>query len=261
MLAKKPRFVAYYRVSDEKTQGRSGLGIEAQQDDVRQFVRARGGEIIAPEFKEVETGKNNDRPELAKAIMRCRKTGATLLVAKLDRLSRDAGFLMTLRSSGIELAAANMPEANTLMFMVMAGMAQQEREYISERTKAALKAAKARRTAIWAEAQANYYPPPVRLLGGHRANAADIREYQAQGAQASAAKALDTAEFHRDDIEPLVREGLSLRGIAAALNDAGILSPRSKSLHDARKLTAENKKAWSAQGVKNVIDRLGIERA
>jgi DNA invertase Pin-like site-specific DNA recombinase len=231
MMAKKPKFVAYFRVSDLKTQGRSGLGIEAQQADVRQFVRARGGEIIAPEYVEIETGKNNDRPQLAKAITRCRKTGATLLVSKLDRLSRDAGFLMTLRNSGVELAAANMPEANTLMFMVMAGMAQQEREYISERTKAALKAAKARGT----------------KLGGHRANAADIAQYQAQGVQANVAKAQDRAEFHRDDIEPLVREGLSLRAIAVQINAAGILSPRGG--------------AWSAQGVKNVIDRLGIDRA
>jgi DNA invertase Pin-like site-specific DNA recombinase len=138
------------------------LGLEAQQEAVHQFVRTRGGEIIAPEYIEVETGKNNDRPELAKALARCRKPGACLLVAKLDRLSRDAGFLMTLRNSGVEVAAADMPEANTLMFMVMAGMAQQEREYISARTKAGLAAAKARGT----------------KLGGYRESAVDIRKYQ-----------------------------------------------------------------------------------
>lgn len=230
MMAKKPKFVAYFRVSDEKTQGRSGLGIAGQKTDVENFVRSRGGEIIAS-FTEVESGKNNDRKELAKAIMRCRKTGACLLASKIDRLSRDAGFLMTLRGSGIELAAANMPEANTIMFMVMAGMAQQEREYISERTKAALKAAKERGT----------------KLGGFRENAPDIRAYYKQGVLANRAKAEETAEFHRDDIEPLVREGLSLRAIAAALNEASIQSPR--------------KKAWSAQGVANVIERLGIDRA
>lgn len=245
MMTKKPKYVAYFRVSDEKTQGRSMLGIEAQQEDVRQFVKARGGEIIAPEYVEVETGKKNDRPELAKAIMRCRKTGACLLVAKLDRLSRDAGFLMTLRNSGLELAAANMPEANTLMFMVMAGMAQQEREYISERTKAALKAAKARGT----------------KLGGPRQNAPDIWAYHKDGVRANRAKADATAEFLRDDIEPLARSALSLRAIAAALNESGILTPQSKSLYDAGKLTAESKKAWSPQGVANAINRLGIVRA
>jgi DNA invertase Pin-like site-specific DNA recombinase len=244
MMARKPKFVAYFRVSDEKTQGRSGLGIAGQKDDVGNFVRGRGGEIIAS-FTEIESGKNNDRAELAKAILRCRKTGACLLVAKLDRLSRDAGFLMSLRSSGVELAAANMPEANTIMFMVMAGMAQQEREYISERTKTALKAAKDRGT----------------KLGGFRENAPDIRAYYKQGVLANRAKAQDTAEFLRDDIEPLARTALSLRAIAAALNDAGILTPRSKSLYDAGNLTPENKKAWSAQGVANVIERLGIDRA
>jgi DNA invertase Pin-like site-specific DNA recombinase len=120
-----------------------------------------------------------------------------------------------------------------------------ERETISKRTKDALLAAKARGT----------------KLGGFRAKAPDIRRWQAQGVQASATRAQDTAEFHRDDIEPLVREGLSLRRIAAALNDAGILSPRSKALNDARKLTPENKKAWSAQGVANVVARLRIDRA
>lgn len=244
MMARKPKFVAYFRVSDEKTQGRSGLGIEAQQDDVRNFVKGRGGEIIAS-FTEVESGKNNDREELAKAILRCRKTGACLLVAKLDRLSRDAGFLMSLRNGGVELAAANMPEANTIMFMVMAGMAQQEREYISERTKAALKAAKARGT----------------TLGGFRENAPDIRLYYKDGIRANRDKADERAEFLRDDIEPLVRSGLSLRAIAAALNEAGILSPQSKTLYDAGLLTPDNKRAWGAQGVANIINRLKIDRA
>lgn len=244
MMASKPKFVAYYRVSDEKTQGRSGLGIEAQQEDVRNFVKGRGGEITAS-FTEIESGRNNNREELAKAILRCRKTGACLLVAKLDRLSRDAGFLMSLRNGGVELAAANMPEANTIMFMVMAGMAQQEREYISERTKAALKAAKARGT----------------KLGGFRANAPDIRLYYKDGIRANRTKADEMAEFLRDDIEPLVREGLSLRAIAAALNEAGILSPQSKALYDAGLLTTENKKAWGAQGVANVVSRLKIDRA
>ena len=228
-MEKKPRFVAYCRVSTAR-QGRSGLGLEAQQDAVRQFVTARRGEIIAPEYIEVESGKDNDRPELAKALLRCRKTGACLLVAKLDRLSRDAGFLMTLRNSGVELAAADMPEANTLMFMVMAGMAQQEREYISARTKAGLAIAKAR----------------GQKLGGRRKNAADIRLYQAQGVQAVRTKALKGAELIRDDVELLAESKLSLRAIASRLNEAGILSPQ--------------RKTWSAQGVANIMTRLGINR-
>src|SRR4051794_18406747 len=128
------KFVAYLRVSTAK-QGRSGLGLEAQQSAVRQFVAGRGGKIIAPEYVEVETGKRNDRPELEKALKRCRLTGATLVVAKLDRLSRNAAFLMTLRDSGVDFVAADLPEANTMTVGVMAVVAQHEREAISHRTK------------------------------------------------------------------------------------------------------------------------------
>ena len=95
------KFVAYLRVSTAR-QVRSGLGLEAQREAVQRFVAGRGGWIIAPEFVEIESGKRNDRPELAKAIKRCRLTGATLVVAKLDRLSRNAAFLMTLRDSDVE---------------------------------------------------------------------------------------------------------------------------------------------------------------
>lgn len=224
-----PRFIAYCRVSTTR-QGRSGLGLEAQQKAVRQFVSSKGGEIIAPEYIEVETGKSNTRPELAKALLRCRKTGACLLVAKLDRLSRDAGFLMTLRNGGVDLAAADMPEANTLMFMVMAGMAQQEREYISARTKAGLAIAKARGS----------------KLGGFRKDAADISKYQAQGVEANRLRAQRHSELVREDVESLAASGLSLRRIASHLNKAGILSPRQQ--------------AWSAQAVSNTISRLKISR-
>lgn len=245
MMTKRPKFIAYYRVSDAKTQGKSGLGIAGQKADVQSFVHSRGGEIIGPEYTEVETGKDNQRPELAKAINRCRKTGATLLVAKLDRLSRDAGFLMTLRNSGgIEIAAANMPEANTIMFMVMAGMAQQEREYIAERTVRALAEAKKRGT----------------KLGGFRANAPDISQFHKQGVIANKKRADEEAEFVREDIEPLVQKKLALRVIAKMLSDAGVLTPHDQVLRKAFKFDETNRKPWSAQGVKNVIKRLGIER-
>src|SRR5262250_108087 len=135
------RFVAYLRVSTAR-QGKSGLGLEAQRETVRQFVASQNGKIIAPEFIEIESGKRDDRPELDKAIKRCRVTGATLVVAKLDRLSRNAAFLMTLRDSGVQFVAADLPEANTMTVGVMAVVAQHEREAISARTKAALAAAK-----------------------------------------------------------------------------------------------------------------------
>jgi DNA invertase Pin-like site-specific DNA recombinase len=230
MMVQRQKLVSYLRVSTAK-QGRSGLGLEAQRESVRQFVAGRGGEIIAPEFVEVETGKTNDRPELEKALKRCRKTGATLVVAKLDRLSRNAAFLLKLQDGAVPFVAADMPDANEMTVGIMAVVAQQEAKAISQRTKGALAAAKARGT----------------KLGGFRANAADIAQYQVKGVQATREKAQKAAEDNRDDIEPLAREGLSLRMIAARLNDDRNLSPRGG--------------AWSAQAVKNLIERLGIERA
>src|SRR5262249_37856675 len=154
----------YLRVSTAR-QGQSGLGLEAQRSAVQQFVAGRGGKTIAPEFVEVESGKVNARPQLEAAIKRCRMTGATLAVAKLDRVSRNAVFLLTLRDSGIQFVAVDMPEANTLTVGIMALMAQHEREAISARTKVALKAAKAR----------------GKVLGGHREGSEDISKHAAKG--------------------------------------------------------------------------------
>ena len=102
--------VAYYRVSTAK-QGISGLGLDAQRAAVESLCATRGWEIIAPPFTEVESGKRSDRPELLKALERCKVTGAMLVVAKLDRLSRDAAFLLTLQNSGALFVAADMPDA------------------------------------------------------------------------------------------------------------------------------------------------------
>lgn len=134
------KFVAYYRVSTER-QGRSGLGLEAQKATVKRF--AGHGEIIA-EYKDVESGKRSDRPELLKAIADCRATGATLLVAKLDRLSRSVSFIFALLDSKIDFVCADMPQANTLTIGIIASLAQYERELISQRTKSALAAKKRR---------------------------------------------------------------------------------------------------------------------
>jgi DNA invertase Pin-like site-specific DNA recombinase len=134
--------ILYYRVSTA-AQGRSGLGLEAQQAAVEQFCQARGCDVLA-QFTEVESGKRNDRPELAKAMHRAKVTGATLVIAKLDRLSRNAAFLLQLQESGVRFVAADMPEACNLTIGILALVAQQEREAISARTKAALAAARAR---------------------------------------------------------------------------------------------------------------------
>ena len=137
-------FIAYNRVSTEK-QGRSGLGLEAQQAAAKAFVASRGasGKLLAS-YTEIESGKRVDRPELAKALEHARLTDGVLLIAKLDRLSRDAHFLLGLPKAGVRFTAADMPHADNFTVGIMALVAQKERESISERTKAALAAAKAR---------------------------------------------------------------------------------------------------------------------
>jgi DNA invertase Pin-like site-specific DNA recombinase len=136
------RFVAYSRVSTAQ-QGRSGLGLEAQREAVRVFMGGSAG-ALTEEFTEIESGQNDARPQLTRALDACRLTGAVLVIATLDRLSRDAHFLLGLEKVGVEFVAADMPNANRLTVRLMAVIAQEEREMISARTKAALAAAKAR---------------------------------------------------------------------------------------------------------------------
>ena len=138
----KGRFVAYYRVSTEK-QGRSGLGLEAQQEAVRTHLNG-GNWHLAAEVVEIESGKRNDRPKLAEALRLCRLHGATLIIAKLDRLARNVAFISNLMESGVEFTAVDFPQANRLTVHILAAVAEHEREMISKRTKDALAAAKAR---------------------------------------------------------------------------------------------------------------------
>lgn len=201
-----PKFVAYLRVSTAR-QGRSGLGLEAQRDAVRTFVASRAGQIIAPEYVETESGKRNDRPQLQVALARCRATGATLVVAKLDRLSRNAAFLLTLRDSGVPFVAADMPEANTLTIGILAVVAQAEREAISARTKAALAAAKAR---------------GIKL--GNPGGAANLKPGQGTSAASEAARSF--AQGLLPMVSDLEAAGLSLNAIARRFNDDGICSRR-----------------------------------
>lgn len=132
------KFIAYYRVSTAK-QGASGLGLEAQRQSVIHFVK--NGNLVA-EYTEVESGRKNNRVELEKAIAHTKKMDATLVIAKLDRLSRNVSFIFALRDSGVDFVCADMPDANTLTIGIFAAMAQHERELISQRTKAALQAKK-----------------------------------------------------------------------------------------------------------------------
>lgn len=132
------RYVAYYRVST-KRQGESGLGLEAQRTAVRQFTGCMDGSCIDGEFTDVESGKNDRRPELAKALHLCQELGATLVIAKLDRLSRNMKFIVDLQEAKVKFVCCDMPEANEFTIHIFAAMAQHERKIISERTKAGLK--------------------------------------------------------------------------------------------------------------------------
>ncbi|TNC93815.1 MAG: site-specific recombinase [Stygiobacter sp.] len=214
------RFVAYYRVSTDK-QGRSGLGLEAQQQAVRQYLNGGAWELVA-EFTEVESGKRDDRPQLAAALAACRKHRATLVIAKLDRLARNVSFIANLIEAGTEFIAVDMPEANKLVLHIMAAMAQHEREAISTRTKAALAAAKAR----------------GQKLGGFRGVAVD----QAKGTQANAEKAREWAQGDVGrEIADMKARGWSLWEIAHHLNDLGVKTRRGGE--------------WQAITVKRVLEK------
>ena len=136
------KFIGYLRVSTQK-QGQSGLGIESQRKAVEDYLNGGRLELLA-EYVEIESGKRSDRTELAKALGHANATGATLVIAKLDRLSRNVAFISNLMESGVEFVAADMPMANRLTVHVLAAVAEHEREMISQRTTAALAAAKAR---------------------------------------------------------------------------------------------------------------------
>lgn len=221
------RIVSYKRVSTVQ-QGQSGLGLEAQQSAIEAFAASKSARIIA-EFVEVESGKDNERPELLNAIHHAKITNSVLVIAKLDRLSRNAAFLLTLRDSGVKFIAADMPDANELTIGIMALIAQQEREAISSRTKAALAAKKARGAVL-----------------GNPNGAAALRR---AGKGNTAAIAANRAKANRraNDLATVVNHiqasGIkTLRGIADELNAREIATPRGK--------------RWSAQTVKELLARL-----
>src|SRR5829696_1301455 len=184
------RFIGYHRVSTVQ-QGRSGLGLEAQRQAVADYLNGGAWTLLA-EYTEVESGKRADRPELAKALAACRAHRATLVIAKLDRLARDAHFLLGLQKAGVEFVAADMPTANRLTVGIMALVAEEEARAISVRTKAALAAAKERRKAAG-----------LPSLGGARPGAADrARQVAAKGTAALQAGAMACMS----DLNPILLE-------------------------------------------------------
>lgn len=208
--------VAYYRVSTRK-QEESRLGLDAQQAAVQALCKARGLDLIAPPFQDTESGKNSERPGLTKALERCKVTGATLVVAKLDRLSRSVAFLAALQDSGAKFIAADMPEANELTVHILAAVAQAERKAISTRTKEALAQAKKNGTKL-----------------GNPNGAAALRRAgpTKTGTEAIMRNAAQHAERLRPIVERLQAEGhASLGALARALNEASVLTPRGAFWH------------------------------
>jgi DNA invertase Pin-like site-specific DNA recombinase len=199
------QFVTYYRVSTTR-QGISGLGLEAQRQTVERYLAGRSQTVLGS-FTEVETGKGSNalekRPQLRLALEMCRKTGSTLLIAKLDRLARNVHFVSGLIETGVDFIAADMPNANKVMIQMHAVMSEWERDQISERTKAALAAAKARGVVLGATGPAN------------------LKTCNDQRQQ----KAREFRDRLRPVLDGMVAQGLSRRAMVVRLNDLDIKAP------------------------------------
>jgi DNA invertase Pin-like site-specific DNA recombinase len=224
------------RVSTDK-QGRSGLGLEAQQTAIMAYLRP-GDRLLEPPYVEVESGKRWDRPKLEEAMERCRKTGAILLVAKLDRLSRNVPFLRGLIDSGIDVAFCDLPHIpagamGRFLLTQMASVAELEAGLVSERTKAALKAAKERGV----------------KLGGDRGHRPLTQEHAKAGAALAAEARRRTADHHAHSLTVAIADvraeaggSASLRTIAAGLRGRGLRTPQGG--------------AWTATAVRRVLLRV-----
>jgi DNA invertase Pin-like site-specific DNA recombinase len=216
-------FVTYLRVSTDR-QGKSGLGLEAQRAAVSDYVAGKGQ--IAAEYVEIESGKKNERPQLARAMAEAKRIGAVLLIAKLDRLARNVAFIANLLETGVEIAAADMPEANRFLLHVMAAVAEHEAQAISDRTRAALAAAKARGA----------------MLGW---SMHERKDEQRQASRKGAIKNAQKADRHAANVTPIIHQiaagGASLRQIAEELNKRSI-----KTARDGR---------WYAATVRNIMAR------
>lgn len=209
------KFVAYYRVSTAR-QGRSGLGLEAQRAAVLGYLKSTSGRLLA-EFTEIESGKLNDRPKLAEAILRAKVTGSRLIIAKMDRLSRNAAFLLTLRDSGVRFVAADLPNADETVVGIMAVVAQNEREMIARRTREALQVARKR------------LAKEGRRLGNP--NGAKALRTAHKGNSAAVSAIVDKADTRAADLREVLTDieasgAQSLAAIAAELNEREIEAPR-----------------------------------
>lgn len=221
------KFVSYLRVSTAR-QGASGLGLEAHREAVNGHLNGGHWQLIQ-EVLVVESGKHNDRPQLARALGLCRLHGATLIVAKLDRLARNVAFLSNLMESKVDFVAADFPTANRLTVHILAAVAEHEGAMISARTKAALGAARTRGV----------------VLGGQRGSLARMARMAKKGNAASVAVRSAAAAKRTEDLMPVIVDirtaGVTTpRQIADALNDRGVSAVRCGS--------------WSAVQIRRVLD-------
>ena len=202
------RFIAYFRVSTAR-QGRSGLGLEAQRAAVVAYLNGGSWELLE-EFTEVESGKRNDRPQLAAALTACRIHKATLIIAKLDRLARNVAFVSKLMEAGVDFIAVDFPQANKLTLHILAAVAEHEAQMISERTKSALAAAKARGV----------------VLGGFRGRTATDAD-RARGRAVRTASANAYAADIAETLRTIASEGPGTpSALARALNARGVPAPK-----------------------------------
>jgi DNA invertase Pin-like site-specific DNA recombinase len=219
-VAHQGNFIAYYRVSTAK-QGHSGLGLDAQRIAVLDYLNGGHWQLVGS-FTEVESGKRSDRPQLAAAMAMCRLKGATLVIAKLDRLTRNVAFLANLMETDVPFVACDNPHATRFTLHILSAVAEHERAMISQRTKAALQAAKARGT----------------QLGGYRGT-------QAPDGRLGGAAVAATADAYAARLRPTLTElqaaGLSLHGMASELTARGIVTPRGG--------------AWTATAVRRALAR------
>jgi DNA invertase Pin-like site-specific DNA recombinase len=217
------RFVSYIRVSTDK-QGASGLGLAAQRDAVLRHVEAAAGATIVAEFTEIESGKRNDRPQIAAALAACRLRRATLVIAKLDRLARNVAFISNLMESGVDFVACDNPHATRFTIHILAAVAEHKREMISQRTQAALAVVKRAITAdgIWVSRRSGRR---ITRLGGPNARPGDrVAARTARRARTAIAKAY--AADVRPYIDAARKAGCrSLGELAAALTARGIATP------------------------------------
>lgn len=232
MIAAKQKSIAYYRVSTKK-QGESGLGLEGQVAAVADYIQRHDRELLS-EYTEVETGKGKTRPELLKAIAHARRSKATLVVAKLDRLARNVAFTSALMETKVDFVACDNPHANKFTIHILAAVAEHEAEMISHRTKVALVAAKVRGKKLGSAR-------PGHWNGRERERLVGLTKARVAAAEAHRVAAAESYS----DLLPLLRalrdQGHTLKAIASELNKMGHTTRRGK--------------AWSRAQVSRVLRR------